>query len=97
MRNRALLWACLALAACASEKPRFDDIRSVAPGFSVPAKTKGLSIRIFNTGDVRAFGGAISRKKSWFSKVHMDFPAFLINHPARGLILFDTGFHPLLE
>lgn len=60
-------------------------------------RVDGLSIKIYNTGSVVAPGGAVSSVKSWRVKTRLDIPVFLISHPTRGLILFDTGLHPDME
>ena len=53
-----------------------------------------LKIRVFNTGSVVTRGAAVSSMKSWSSKVKLDVPVFLIKHPTKGYVLFDTGLHP---
>lgn len=55
---------------------------------------EGATLQVFDTGSVRTFGGAVSQRRSWFSRATLEMPAFLIRHPKHGLILFDTGLHP---
>ena len=103
MKNR-VLFALAALCGCAgtpSKPPVLKDIRAVPPVFSqeilAHRKTDGLSVKIYNTASVMAYGRAVSELKSWTSKFRLDVPVFLIRHPKAGLILFDTGMHPDME
>lgn len=58
-----------------------------------PAGSLRLRVHVFNTGTVKAPRGAAAKGQGWFSRVTMDVPAFVIEHPA-GLVVFDTGLPP---
>ena len=74
------------------------DISEIPRSFSMMVMTHRrvdhLKMRVFNTGSVVTRGAAVSSMKSWTSKVKLDVPVFLIKHPTRGFVLFDTGLHP---
>lgn len=100
------LSALLALAllpGCAGNDPRpeFKDLPPVPGGFArqivTHRKVDGLSLKIYNTGSVTAPGGAVSELKSWAARTKLDLPAFLIKHPTKGYLLYDTGLHPDME
>lgn len=84
-----------------SKPPVFKDIRPVPRSFAqeiiARRKIDGLSIRVYNTATVESPGRAVSEMKSVTSKTRLDVPAFLIRHPAKGYLLFDTGLHPDVE
>lgn len=65
-------------------------------GFEVTTRRKvdRLKMRVYNTGSVTTRGGAVSSMKSWTSKATLDMPVFLIKHPVKGYVLYDTGLHP---
>ncbi|MEK7858892.1 MAG: MBL fold metallo-hydrolase [Elusimicrobiota bacterium] len=81
--------------------PAPKDIRAVDRFFRqqlvTHRKVDGLKIQIFDGGSVTVPGAAVSSLKSWLSRVKLDVPVFLIRHPKRGLVLFDTGMHPDME
>lgn len=92
--------AALLAAACVAPRPVQPppdprNIPAVAPlfleGLIGRGKVGGVTLRAYNTGGIRTRGGAVSSLKSWSAKVRLDVPAFLIDHPREGLILFDTG------
>ena len=100
MKRVALL--CAAFAGCAFSgvpnrplPPLRQTVRAVPQSFPEELVTRrnvsGVTLRIYNTGAIRTSGGAVSAMKSWSSKVTLDAPCFLIQHPKEGLILFDTG------
>lgn len=73
-------------------------VRPVPPSFAqstvVGRKVSGVTMRIYNSGQVRTKGGAVSSLKSWSSKVTLDEPFFAIRHPDQGVVLFDLGLTP---
>lgn len=99
--------ASLTLSACAGQvltspkapkpAPRPRDIPRIGDSFSeqliVGRQVSGLSMEVFETGTVQTRGAAVSSIKSWRSKVTLDVPAFVIHHPAQGLVVFDTGLN----
>ncbi len=94
----------LALVGCdegPAKRPVFKDLRAVPRSFAqeIVARRKidGLTIRVYNTGTVSAPGRAVSELKSVTSKTILDVPVFLIKHPAKGYLLFDTGLPPEVE
>ena len=54
---------------------------------SVSAGSKGARLHIFNTGNNRMSWLLVGRERPW-----RPVPAFVLEHPERGLIVFDTGF-----
>lgn len=98
-RTPVLLLLAIGCAGGPTKPPLIRDIRPVPPLFTQTQAgvRAGLSVGIYNTGSVMVQGGAVSELKSWAAKVRLDIPAFLIRHPSRGLILFDTGLHPDME
>jgi len=52
-----------------------------------------MKVRLFSAGHCTAPGKIANRRAPWAS---IDFPApfALIEHPAKGCVLFDTGYHP---
>lgn len=104
--RRGPLLALLALAfasGCAGgeTRPQFKDIPPVSGGFArqivAARKVDGLTLKIYNTGSVTAPGAAVSELKSLAARTKLDLPAFLIKHPTKGYLLFDTGLHPDME
>lgn len=92
------LISLLVFCACAAgpaARPEFKDIPSVSRSFAQQLvawrKADGLSIRVYNTGAVIAPGAEISSIKSAAARARLDIPAFLIKHPVKGYVLFDTG------
>ena len=55
-----------------------------------------LRLHAFNTGSVRAPAGFVAKGSGWFHRRTMDFPAFVLEHPTQGLIVFDAGLPPEL-
>lgn len=53
-----------------------------------------LTLHAFNTGSVRAPAGFAYQGGGWFHRITMDMPAFVLEHPSAGLIVFDTGLPP---
>lgn len=101
IRRLAVVAVGAGVIACAEPPPRPpvlwtpSDIRAVPASFYeqllAGQKTRGLTLKIFNTGRIRARGLVVSSIKSWDAKVRLDVPVFLIGHPAQGWILFDAG------
>lgn len=52
---------------------------------------EGIRVHAFRTGAVRSLEGAVFAGGSWTSVVDMGAWAFVIEHPTKGLIVFDTG------
>lgn len=77
------------------------DIPKVSDTFAMEQTTRRrvdhLRIRVFDTGYAVVRGGAVSSMKSWLSKVRIEVPVFLIKHPTRGYVLFDTGLPPQIS
>lgn len=66
-------------------------------GWTVPYRgVDGLKIHVFNTGVVRMPQATVYRGGSWTSLERLEVPAFVIEHPKAGLIVFDTGLNPML-
>jgi glyoxylase-like metal-dependent hydrolase (beta-lactamase superfamily II) len=98
------LLAALLLPACAGgpvARPEFKDIPPVAGSFAQQLvtlrKVDGLSLKVYNTGSVIAPGASVSSIKSSAARTRLDIPVFLVKHPNKGYLLFDTGLHPDLE
>jgi len=56
-------------------------------------KPTGLKLFVFQAGIMPGQGWGVY-KGGGFVKVDMDQPSFLIKHPRRGMILYETGFSP---
>lgn len=108
MRKLALALALLGLAACGEEvlnspkakgiQPPPHDLPEIPRSFEMSnRRMQHLTVRVYNTGDVETHGSYVSSIKAWASKVKLDVPVFLIKHPKKGLVLFDTGLHPGME
>ncbi|MFQ5664946.1 MAG: MBL fold metallo-hydrolase [Candidatus Binatia bacterium] len=54
----------------------------------------GLTVHVFNTGYVRVSEALILRGGSLTEHRDLPVPAFVIQHPRHGLILFNTGLSP---
>lgn len=54
-----------------------------------------ITLSVLDTGFCTARASLIARGTGW-REVHCHAPAFLLQHPARGAILFDTGYAPRL-
>ena len=84
----------------ASPKPKFNDIKKLPPLFFqslvVVAKIPGVKIRVYDTASAIVHGEDLSELKSYNAMVKVSYPAFLIEHPIHGPLLFDTGPHPSL-
>lgn len=97
--RRVLAVASLAVAGCGVPNrplPALErTVRPVSRSFIEETiarrRVSGLGFKIYNTGGIRTRGGAVSSLKSWSAKVRLDMPAFLINHPEQGAVLFDVG------
>ena len=48
-------------------------------------------VHVFDTGRLSLPGGFIQHGGNWFSARTLAVPAFVIEHPSKGLIVFDTG------
>ncbi len=102
------LTLALALAGCGetilttptptAPQPPPHDLPRIPPAFaeSLVAKRKvdGLKIRVYNTGLIVTNGHNVSNMKSTESRVRLPVPVFLIKHPKKGYVLFDTGIGP---
>ena len=55
---------------------------------------EGLRVHVFQTGTITLPEAVVFRGGSWFARRRMDVPAFVIEHPSQGLIVFDTGLGP---
>lgn len=64
------------------------------PYTGVPSAAVFVRLHAFNTGTVTVPRGAAARGQGWFSRVTMDVPAFVLEHPTEGLIVFDLGLPP---
>jgi glyoxylase-like metal-dependent hydrolase (beta-lactamase superfamily II) len=53
----------------------------------------GLRIHAFNTGTMTLPAALVYSGGSWTEEIEIDVPAFVIEHPDLGLIVFDTGFN----
>jgi len=104
MTRRFWLAALLALGGCASvitppkpPKPAAapHDLPEIPRSFALEQTTQRkvdhLKLRVYDTGDAVVRGSEVSSMKSWSSKVTLEDPAFLIEHPTQGLILFGAG------
>lgn len=61
-------------------------------GWAAPyAGLDGLEVHAFRTGAVRSVEAATFAGGSWTSAIEMGVWAFVISHPTRGLVVFDTG------
>lgn len=91
----SLLPGCSVPAPTPVAPPAPKDIRAVTRTFLeeliVKRRADSLTLSVYNTGWVRTRGAAVSSMKSWSAKVRLDVPVFLIKHPSRGYVLFDTG------
>lgn len=84
-----MVFVFLLTTACAGlPEPRLPEYVPIPPSPVV------LSLHAFNIGTVRVPRGAVARGQGWFSKTELDVPAFVIEHPQAGLILFDAGLPP---
>jgi len=93
--NRRGVAACFAivLAVCSCDEarriPRIEPVlhlwKSPYVGFD------GLQIHVFDTGVVRAPAALYQRGGSWFDMREVPVPAFVVEHPDKGLVVFDTG------
>jgi N-acyl homoserine lactone hydrolase len=54
----------------------------------------GLKLHVFNTGYLRVDEAAVLRGGGLTRTRDLPVPAFLIEHPKRGLVLFNTGLSP---
>ena len=108
MRKLALLLALIGLAACGDDvltspksknvQPPPHDLPEIPRSFEMAnRRMEHLTVRVYDTGSVETRGSYVSSIKAWSSKVKLDVPVFLIKHPRRGLVLFDTGLHPEME
>jgi len=74
------------------------DIPAIPPAFAesilAHRRVDGLKIRIYDTGLIIANGHDVSNIKSTESKARLPVPVFLIKHPTKGFVLFDTGIGP---
>lgn len=92
--------AVLFLAACAEIKPgpKPKDIPEISktfiPELLAHRNVNGVKIKIYDTAALRVRGNEVSSLKSKDARLRLSVPAFLINHPKQGLILFDTGLAP---
>ncbi len=90
-----LLCSLLLLSAC-SDPMRIPRIEPVLYSWSTPYKgVDGIVIHVFNTGRMRMPAAAVYKGGSWATIVDLDVPAFVIEHPKHGLIVFDTGLNDL--
>ena len=72
--------------------PRIDpELRNWSESYRV---VDGLRIHVFQTGAITLPEAVVFRGGSWFARRRMDVPAFVIEHPSAGLIVFDTGLGP---
>lgn len=100
--RRALLLVVLAALACGVPNRPLPvlqrTVRTVSRSFIEETITRrrvsGVTMKIFNTGGIHTRGAAVSSLKSWSSKVRLDVPAFAIQHPDQGIVLFDAGLTP---
>jgi glyoxylase-like metal-dependent hydrolase (beta-lactamase superfamily II) len=56
------------------------------PPYSLPAPVAGLRLHVFNTGMNRMSAVLVGENRPW-----RPVPAFVIEHPTHGLIVFDAG------
>lgn len=52
---------------------------------------KSVKLEVFNTGDARSFERVVLNNGK-FKQIKFPAPAFLIQHPDEGLIVYDTGY-----
>jgi N-acyl homoserine lactone hydrolase len=57
------------------------------------AGIEGLRVHVFNTGSMTLPSALVYSGGSWTEEIVIDVPAFVIEHPEHGLIVFDTGFN----
>jgi glyoxylase-like metal-dependent hydrolase (beta-lactamase superfamily II) len=55
---------------------------------------EGLRLHVFDTGSMVLPQAAVFRGGAWFTRLRMNVPAFVVEHPSGGLIVFDTGVGP---
>ena len=99
-RSLATLFGCvlplvvvvLALAGCerARRVPRIEPVLQEwpRPYSGVP----GLEIHVFNTGSLSLPRGFLFQGGSWFERMDLPVPTFVIRHPDGRAVVFDTGF-----
>ncbi len=103
-RGRAVVLGALAVLAvlgstlaCRREYRRIPYIPPDLAGWSEPYRgTRGLRLHVFaSTGALTLPRGILGG--SWFERVTLEVPAFLVEHPRAGAILIGTGLDPALE
>jgi len=57
--------------------------------YTLPAAVPGLRLHVFNTGMNRMSALLVGEQRPW-----RPAPAFVLEHPSRGLLVFDTGLSP---
>lgn len=67
-------------------------IEPVLEGWESPYRGHaGLEVHVFNTGTFSVPSGLIARGSSLATTRELEVPAFVVRHPKRGLVVFDTG------
>jgi glyoxylase-like metal-dependent hydrolase (beta-lactamase superfamily II) len=86
-----VVFAALAAGAC-NEPRRIPRIEPVLHLWKAPyVGFDGLRIHVFTTGEIRAPAALYQAGGSWFEMQTVAVPAFVIEHPEHGLIVFDCG------
>jgi len=88
------LCCCLFAGACEDEL-RVPYILPTLANWPQPYRgVNGLKLHVFNTGQLRVAEALVFRGGSLRHTRELPVPAFLIEHPQQGLILFNTGLEP---
>lgn len=76
-------------------QPAPRDLPDIPPGFAESMisrrRVDGVTVRVYNAGSIVVRGSKVSSIKSWSARTRLDVPVFLVKHPLKGYILFDTG------
>jgi N-acyl homoserine lactone hydrolase len=87
-----LVLAMLSLDGCerARRVPRVEPVLQAwpRPYSGVP----GLEVHAFNTGSLSLPSGFLFQGGSWFERVELPVPTFVIRHPDGSAVVYDTGF-----
>jgi len=84
--------AMLSLSSCerARRVPRVEPVLHAWP--RPYAGIPGLEIHVFNTGALSLPRGFLFQGGSWFERMDLPIPAFVIRHPDGSAVVFDAGF-----
>jgi N-acyl homoserine lactone hydrolase len=89
----ALLLGLLSAEGCERAR-RVPRVESTLQAWPRPyAGLAGLEIHVFNTGSLALPRGFLFQGGSWFERMELPVPAFVIRHPDGNVIVYDTGFN----